>query len=89
MHRRFNAGLVSEAGNRAAQNAQFRRSTGLEVEQEAGLRAGRQSVDDTHDPRHLILGEGDPARACHGDDLADRAIEKAPPQRMGTERPHG
>src|SRR2546429_1587653 len=87
--RRGYTGLFREAGNRPAENVELRRPAGLEVDQEARLHAGRQAIDHAEHARDLLLGEADAACARHGNDFLDCALQQAPSQRSGAQRPDG
>src|SRR5436190_12052711 len=87
--RRGDTRLFREAGNRSAENVELRRPAGLEVDQEAGLHRRRQAIDHAEHARDLLLGEADAACARHGNDFLDRALQQAPSQRSGAERPDG
>src|SRR2546429_1575034 len=87
--RRGYTGLFREAGNRPAENVELRRPAGLEVDQEARLHAGRQAIDHPYHTGDLAVGESDAACARHGHDFLDRALQQAPPQRIGAQRPDG
>src|SRR6266850_1559567 len=89
VNRRGDPRLFREARNRATEDVELRRSSGLEVDQEAGLHAGRQAIDYAHHARDLPLGEADAAGARDGNDFLDGASQQAPPQRIGAQRPDG
>src|SRR5207302_9761346 len=56
--------------------------------EEARFHARRQPLDHAQHPRYLILGERNPPGARYGHDLADRALEQPPAERMSAERAH-
>src|SRR2546430_8048343 len=87
--RRGDPRLFREARNRATEDVELRRASGLEVDQEAGLHAGRQAIDYAHHARDLPLGEADTACARDGNDFLDRALQQSPPERIGAQRPDG
>src|SRR5437016_1365281 len=86
VYRHLHAGLLGETGNGAAQDVQLRGSRGFEIDEEARFHARRQPLDHAQHPRYLILGERDPPGARYGHDLADRALEQPPAERMSAAR---
>src|SRR5205814_9251371 len=87
--RRGDTRLFREAGNCPAEDLEFRRAAGLEVDQEARLHAGRQAIDHAHHTGDLAVGESDAACARHGNDFLDGALQQAPSQRSDAQRPDG